>query len=106
MAPKEDRKPELLPPSSFSEPSDPSEIIPEDKGEKKWTGEQGENPQLIAHTPGKQGADRNRAGKGKGKDKGGRSTLGPPAGQVGTAKAYDAIEKKGGYVGGKLNSKL
>ena len=53
MAPKA----QLVPPSGASEPSEPSEIRPEEKPKKQLTGEQEENPQAIAHRPGGQAAD-------------------------------------------------
>ncbi|KAI0648948.1 hypothetical protein C8Q79DRAFT_483792 [Trametes meyenii] len=44
------KKAERLPPSSFAEPSEPSQVPPEDKSRSKDTlrGEQEENPQLVA----------------------------------------------------------
>lgn len=46
-----------LPPSSFSEPSEPSDIRPEDKPASTLRGPQEENPQLIAHSKGRQAGD-------------------------------------------------
>ncbi|EKM58402.1 uncharacterized protein PHACADRAFT_252691 [Phanerochaete carnosa HHB-10118-sp] len=54
MAPK----PQVVPPSGSSEPSEPSEIRPEDKPKKQLKGEQEENPQVVAHRPGGQAADK------------------------------------------------
>lgn len=50
-------KPEVVPPSGASEPSEPSPMRPEDKPKKQLTGEQEENPQVVAHRPGGQEAD-------------------------------------------------
>ncbi|GJF00064.1 hypothetical protein PsYK624_163420 [Phanerochaete sordida] len=61
MAPKA----QLVPPAGASEPSEPSEIRPEDKPKKQLTGKQEENPQVVAHRAGGQEADRkgrNKAG--------------------------------------------
>ncbi|KAI0349741.1 hypothetical protein OH77DRAFT_1525452 [Trametes cingulata] len=52
------KKAEIVPPSSFSEPSEPSQLRPEDKPQDTLRGEQEENPQLIAHSKGKQSGDR------------------------------------------------
>jgi hypothetical protein len=62
-------KPQVVPPSAASEPSEPSEVRPEDKPKKQLKGEQEENPQIVAHRPGGQEAD----GKGQ---KGGREGKG------------------------------
>lgn len=51
-----------------SEPSEPSEMRPEDKAKDQLRGEQEENPQLVAHRPGRQAGDRGgdkRAGGGE-----------------------------------------
>ncbi|GBE87935.1 hypothetical protein SCP_1201610 [Sparassis crispa] len=63
MSPKREpeRKPELVPPSGFQEPSDPSRVAPEDRPESvRGVGakEEPENPQLIAHERGEQATDR------------------------------------------------
>ncbi|KIP08234.1 hypothetical protein PHLGIDRAFT_18988 [Phlebiopsis gigantea 11061_1 CR5-6] len=58
MAPRTSSKPQIVPPGGSSEPSEPSEVRPEDKSKTQLVGEQEENPQLIAHRPGKQEADR------------------------------------------------
>ncbi|KAI0366260.1 hypothetical protein BV20DRAFT_971957 [Pilatotrama ljubarskyi] len=52
------KKAEIVPPSSFSEPSEPSQLRPEDKPQDTIRGEQEENPQLVAHDKGKQSGDR------------------------------------------------
>ncbi|KAL7279327.1 hypothetical protein ACG7TL_007168 [Trametes sanguinea] len=72
------KKAEIVPPSSFSEPSEPSQLRPEDKPAAALRGPQEENPQLVAHGKGRQAAD-------------GRS--GGPAGGEGRKK-----EKKSGQV--------
>lgn len=62
------RKAELVPASSFSEPSEPSQIRPEDAPADTLRGPQEENPQLVAHSKGRQSADRkdvNTAGRGR-----------------------------------------
>ena len=68
MAP---RKPELVPAHASAEPSEPSEVKPEDKPREQLQGEQEENPQVVMHRPGRQAADdeswqRRDRGKGKG----------------------------------------
>ena len=50
-------KPEVVKPSAASEPSEPSQIRPEDKSKNQLRGEQEENPQVVAHRPGIQEAD-------------------------------------------------
>ena len=50
-------KAQRLPDSSFSEPSEPSQLRPEDKPARALRGEQEENPQLVAHARGRQAAD-------------------------------------------------
>ncbi|KAG8977993.1 hypothetical protein FRB90_008612, partial [Tulasnella sp. 427] len=45
------------PPSAFAEPSEPSDRAPEENGKEQLTNPQEENPQLIAHKPGKQAVD-------------------------------------------------
>lgn len=53
-----------LPPSSFAEPSEPSDHAPEDNPKGQLTKPQEENPQAIAHKPGFQTADgRNKSTK-------------------------------------------
>ncbi|KAI0709945.1 hypothetical protein C8Q76DRAFT_798716 [Earliella scabrosa] len=83
-----------LPPSSFSEPSEPSDFRPEDKPAATLRGPQEENPQLIAHMRGRQSGDAkgtNSAGHGGG---GGRG----PRGDVDEQKRNDVA---GGFgVGG------
>ncbi|KAJ8496590.1 hypothetical protein ONZ51_g1020 [Trametes cubensis] len=66
------KKAQLVPPSSFSEPSEPSQLRPEDKPKDTLRGEQEENPQLVAHKKGRQSGDNkgrnqysNRGGKGR-----------------------------------------
>lgn len=49
--------PKSSPPSGSSEPSEPSEVKPSNKPKQQLTGEQEENPQLLAHKPGKQSGD-------------------------------------------------
>ncbi|TBU24012.1 hypothetical protein BD309DRAFT_568837 [Dichomitus squalens] len=51
------RKAELVPASSFSEPSEPSQLRPDDKPKEALAGEQEENPQLVAHKEGRQSGD-------------------------------------------------
>ncbi|KAI0787969.1 hypothetical protein C8Q74DRAFT_1366762 [Fomes fomentarius] len=48
---------EEVPPSSFSEPSEPSDLCPGDKPASTLRGPQEENPQLIAHSKGRQSGD-------------------------------------------------
>ncbi|KAH8100116.1 hypothetical protein BXZ70DRAFT_1008624 [Cristinia sonorae] len=66
-------KAQIVPPSGFAEPSEPSQITPENKSKKQLTEEQEENPQVIAQKPGKQYHDRkSEGGKAGGKaDQGG-----------------------------------
>ena len=59
MAPA--HKPQVVAPSSSSEPSEPSFIKPENKSKEQLTGTQEENPQVIMHKPGKQAADAKRS---------------------------------------------
>ncbi|KAI0694653.1 hypothetical protein C8T65DRAFT_744281 [Cerioporus squamosus] len=59
-------KAERLPDSSFSEPSEPSQIRPEDKPESTLRGEQEENPQLVAHSKGRQSGDAKGTNAGSG----------------------------------------
>ncbi|CDO75162.1 hypothetical protein BN946_scf184866.g3 [Trametes cinnabarina] len=51
------KKAEIVPPSAFAEPSEPSQLRPEDKPADTIRGEQEENPQLVAHNKGQQAAD-------------------------------------------------
>ena len=67
------RKAERVPASSFAEPSEPSQLRPEDKPKDTLTGEQEENPQVVMHMQGRQSgdekgmnADSQRAGPGVG----------------------------------------
>ena len=53
----EQRKAQIVAPSAASEPSEPSALRPEDKPQSQIQGEQEENPQLIAHRPGRQEAN-------------------------------------------------
>lgn len=80
-------KPQVVPPSASSEPSEPSEIRPEDKPKKQLTGEQEENPQVVAHRPGGQVADKK--------------------GRNGTARGgnLDKVADQG-FAGEKIGSKL
>ena len=48
---------QVVPPSGFSEPSEPSQLEPEDEPKQQLRGPQGENPQIIAQNPGKQYED-------------------------------------------------
>ncbi|KAI0084145.1 hypothetical protein BDY19DRAFT_558355 [Irpex rosettiformis] len=57
-------KPQIVPPSSSSELSEPSTISPEDESKEQLTGTREENPQVIMHEPGKQAADIKNAGNG------------------------------------------
>lgn len=50
-------KPERIPAHASTEPSEPSEIIPEEKPREQLQGEQEENPQVVMHKPGRQAAD-------------------------------------------------
>jgi len=68
------RKPEIVPASSASEPSEPSEVKPEDKPREQLTHEQEENPQLVAHQQGRQAVD-GKAENGPKRRMGGRSKL-------------------------------
>lgn len=47
------KKAELVPPSSFSEPSEPSQIRPEDAPKDTLRGPQEENPQLVVYGKGR-----------------------------------------------------
>ena len=82
MAPK----PQVVPPSGSSEPSEPSEVRPEDKPKEQLTGEQEENPQVVAHRPGGQAAEK------KSKSAGGGEYL-------------DKVAEQG-FAGEKLKTKL
>ncbi|KAI0636088.1 hypothetical protein C8Q77DRAFT_1155799 [Trametes polyzona] len=59
------KKAAVVPPSSFSEPSEPSELRPEDKPKNTLRGPQEENPQLIAHEKGSQSGDKGRLSAGR-----------------------------------------
>ncbi|KAI0833665.1 hypothetical protein BC628DRAFT_1344775 [Trametes gibbosa] len=59
------------PPSAFSEPSEPSQLRPEDTPEATLRGPQAENPQLVAHVRGKQAGDAAPARRPSGKTAGG-----------------------------------
>ncbi|KAI0775045.1 hypothetical protein BD413DRAFT_611414 [Trametes elegans] len=61
------KKAAIVPPSSFSEPSEPSQVRPEDRPKETLRGTQEENPQLVAHDKGRQAADA-RGGRHPGKD--------------------------------------
>ena len=63
-------KAKVVPPSGLSEPSEPSEVKPEDKPKKQLQGEQEENPQVIAQKPGKQYKDEKRKPDGEHQMKG------------------------------------
>lgn len=54
--------PQIVKPSAASEPSEPSSIKPEDKSKEQLTGTQEENPQIVAHTAGKQAGDAKERG--------------------------------------------
>ena len=51
-------KPQIISPAAASEPSEPSEVRPGDKDKKQLAEEQEENPQVVAHRPSRQEADR------------------------------------------------
>ncbi|KAI9000666.1 hypothetical protein BD414DRAFT_404706 [Trametes punicea] len=59
------KKAQLVPPSSSSEPSEPSQLCPEDRPAQALRGAQEENPQLVAHEKGRQAADAGGAGRGR-----------------------------------------
>ncbi|KAJ3490827.1 hypothetical protein NLI96_g1148 [Meripilus lineatus] len=52
-----------LPPSGFSEPSEPSDLSPEQNPRSQLTSNQEENPQIIAQNPGYQRKDYERNGR-------------------------------------------
>ena len=89
-------KAQRLPDSSFSEPSEPSQLRPEDKPAAALRGEQEENPQLVAHSKGRQAGDAK-----------GTNHNSPPgaAGDEGRWKRgpRDADEEKRGDVAGGFN---
>ncbi|TCD64280.1 hypothetical protein EIP91_004288 [Steccherinum ochraceum] len=58
MAPKA----QVIPPGAASEPSEPSQIKPEDKSKKQITSQDEENPQVVVQKPGKQYKDRGEKG--------------------------------------------
>ncbi len=47
-----------LPESAFAEPSEPSDRAPENNPKPQLVNSQEENPQIIAHKPGKQSSDK------------------------------------------------
>lgn len=51
-------KAEQIPAGRFQEPSEPSDVKPEDKPKQLVASEQEENPQVIAHKKGEQAVDR------------------------------------------------
>ena len=63
-------KPERIPAHAGAEPSEPSELRPEDEPREQLRGEREENPQVVMHRPGRQAADdgrwQSRSGGGKG----------------------------------------
>jgi len=80
-------KAQVVPPSGLSEPSEPSQVKPEDKPKRQLAGEQEENPQVIAQKPGKQYRERgdkgtngqkegSRGGEAVGKEEDGREVVG------------------------------
>ena len=50
-------KPERIPAHAGAEPSEPSELRPEDEPSEQLRGEREENPQVVMHKPGRQAAD-------------------------------------------------
>ncbi|CCM03081.1 uncharacterized protein FIBRA_05201 [Fibroporia radiculosa] len=66
---------EVVPPSKASEPSEPSDIRPEEKPKEQLTGEQEENPQVTAHRKGEQAADHGR-GSSRNQSKGSKTLPG------------------------------
>ncbi|KAI0325436.1 hypothetical protein GY45DRAFT_1260812 [Cubamyces sp. BRFM 1775] len=88
------KKAQLVPPSSFSEPSEPSQLRPEDKPERTLRGEQEENPQLVAHAKGKQSEDHREQGRHSSENDGDRG------GRVRDDEAERADEEKKADVAG------
>ncbi|PSR71361.1 hypothetical protein PHLCEN_2v12737 [Hermanssonia centrifuga] len=80
-------KPEVVPPSASSEPSEPSGITPGDKPKEQITGEQGENPQVTVHKKGMRAADERKSGQERDSE--------------GDGKALDNVAKDGFTGGGK-----
>ena len=93
-------KAQRLPDSSFSEPSEPSQLRPKDKPARALRGEQEENPQLVAHNRGRQSGD----AKGTNAGVNGPAASGKP-GKEGEWKRgpRDADEEKRGDVAGGFN---
>ncbi|RDX43835.1 hypothetical protein OH76DRAFT_1409792 [Lentinus brumalis] len=101
-------KAERLPDSSFSEPSEPSQLRPDEKPAATLRGEQEENPQLVAHSRGRQAGDAKganagsspgRAGGGAGMDR----DEGGEGGGKGKRGSREADEEKRADVAGGFN---
>ncbi len=90
-------KAERLPDSSFSEPSEPSQIRPDEKPAATLRGEQEENPQLVAHSKGRQAGD----AKGTNAGSPGRAGAGKEGG--GKRGPREADEEKRADVAGGFN---
>ena len=96
-------KPERIPAHAGAEPSEPSELRPEDEPREQLRGEREENPQVVMHRPGKQAADDGRwqsRGGGKGRaprDKGREERL------EGEEGVLDKSARDGFAGGGKLD---
>ena len=63
-------KPERIPAHAGAEPSEPSELRPEDEPREQLRGEREENPQVVMHKPGRQAADDGRWQSRKGAPRG------------------------------------
>ncbi|KAH9902616.1 hypothetical protein C8Q73DRAFT_831560 [Cubamyces lactineus] len=90
------KKAEIVPPSSFSEPSEPSQLCPEDKPKDTLRGEQEENPQLVAHNKGRQSGDK-RGGTHR-PNEGGKASAGGKGGRQDAARVDE--EKRADVAGG------
>ena len=87
------RKAERVPASSFAEPSEPSQLRPEDKPKDTLTGEQEENPQVVMHMQGRQSGDEKGTNAGS---RSGGTDVGSPKEPLDQKKRKDAGRAFGG----------
>ncbi|KAI0671898.1 hypothetical protein C8Q78DRAFT_991411 [Trametes maxima] len=102
------KKAERVPPSSFTEPSEPSQVRPEDRPKETLRGEQEENPQVVAHQREttqrrEDSSDAQRAGTGATTQRQLRGTLKTPCALLWMRRRGGAW--RGGLVLGELSSR-
>ena len=102
-------KPERVPANASSEPSEPSQLRPEDKPRTQLAGVQEENPQVVAHEKGRQACDSSKELERKGR---GIGAVGNGYGQgargekmEGDEGVLDKSARDGFAGGGKLDRK-